>query len=285
MLPISYIKNQLQWIGCFKVEVLRKYLWSPDFNCSFCSDSYWLMDWEDFDTSIPFGVIDNKILILWGIDFHKLPETQKIHFKEYKIKLSDWLKKIETTDFYQAQIEVIFTEPILEVRIYQNYDILNIIWKEKFGYELFKNTTQNIDEIFELCIKYKNIILWSFDNFRSFITDWNILILEWLNIEWLKKHSKNLKIEVKNEYGSNIILKNLINKLNLPLMDSFKLLMNIRNYVDHRTNKKKEKLYLELCNQIWCNKDDYINLYYFLIKKIYDDIKLLIIELKKLNKK
>ena len=79
-------------------------------------------------------------------------------------------------------------------------------------------------------IKYKNIILWSFDNFRSFITDWNILILEWLNIEWLKKHSKNLKIEVKNEYGSNIILKNLINKLNLPLMDSFKLLMNIRNY-------------------------------------------------------
>lgn len=270
MLAINYIKNQLWGIWCFDIEVLRKYLWSPKYDCIFCSDSYWTIKWENFQ--IPFGTIEHKTLILWGIDYQDLPDSDKIHFKDNKINLVNWIEKVETTDFYKGQMECVFTEPILEVSLYQKIDILNNLWDEKIGYKLFKNNSKSIDEILDLSIKYKKIILWSFDDFRSFITDWHILTLEWLDKKLLENHANSLTITIEKDYWSRIILENILIKLEFTKIDSFKILNDVRNYVDHRNNKKKEEIYNQFCNSIWIEKNNYIEIYYYILVKLNNDI-------------
>ena len=104
------------------------------------------------------------------------------------------------TEFYQAQVEIVYTDPIKEVTLYQKYDILNNLWQEKFDCRLFKNESKDIIEILNLCTKYKKIVLSSFDDFRSFITDWNILILEGLDANNLKISAGNAQVEVKNDH-------------------------------------------------------------------------------------
>ena len=46
------------------------------------------------------------------------------------------------TEFYQAQVEIVYTDPIKEVTLYQKYDILNNLWQEKFDCRLFKNESK-----------------------------------------------------------------------------------------------------------------------------------------------
>lgn len=117
-------------------------------------------------------------MILWGIDFNELPEIEKGHFLQNKATLSEYICKVEATDFYQGQVECVFTEPLIEVSIYEKYDILNVLWETNFGYRLFQGKPQSIGDVLDLCVKYKKIVFGSFDDFRSFVTDWNILILE-----------------------------------------------------------------------------------------------------------
>lgn len=278
MLPLWYIKN-LWGIGCFDIEVLRKYLWSPKYTCDFCSDSYGTICSDDFD--IPFGTIDHKVMIMWGMDFHDLPQVEKDHFIQNKVSLADYLEKVEATDFYQWQLECVFTEPIVEVSIYEKYNILNTLWESKFGYKLWKNDLQNIEAILDLCVKYKKIILGSLDDFRSFMIEWNTLILEWLNEKWLKNHASILNITIEKDHWSRIILENILKGLHFPSIYSFKMLMDMRNYVGHRTNEIKQRIYFDLCQQIWCEREDYSKIYYFLIKKLLEEINEVIISFKK----
>lgn len=270
VLPVWYIKS-LWGIGCFDIEVLRKYLWSPKFTCTFCSDSYGTICNGDFE--IPFGTIEHKVVILWGIDFNELPKVEKDHFIQNKVSLTtEYIEKVEFTDFYQWQAECVFTEPILEVSIYEKHDILNALWKERFDYQLWKNDPQNIEEILNLCVKYKKIILGSLEDFRSFIIDWNTLILEWLDIDWLKRHANILNITVQEDHWSRIILENILKWLGLPPVPSFKTLMEMRNYVGHKTNSDKERIYFNLCKKIWCEKEEYTHIYYFLVWKLLEEM-------------
>jgi predicted GIY-YIG superfamily endonuclease len=249
----------------FKKQVLLRYLFEPEYKCEFYSETYGIID--NGKNWVPFGINPNGLVIMWLGDIDtKLGEKEKLYLLSYNVKSDHNIH----SEFYDAQINIIYPEPIKEVSILISKNKLNKIFSEKFGFKLFITEYQDDHSLFEICRKYKKILFNNEDDFKNVINEWNKEIIEDINKEDLKNYLKNINTNVDfNELGSIKLLKEfIINVLNLPdaLLEPYFILYDLRTWADHRVGKDK---FIKAIQELGLDKNaKYIEIYQTLLNKI-----------------
>src|SRR5262249_32678957 len=89
----------------FNNQGLVKYDASPTYRVKFVSPTYGDIITEMFD--IPFGMNRNGKLVMWLGDIAKLPEDEQYYLRSENVASDHSIG----SDFYDGQIECVFTEP------------------------------------------------------------------------------------------------------------------------------------------------------------------------------
>jgi len=89
----------------FNRQVLLKYDASPSYRVKFVSPTYGDIMTEMF--AIPFGINKNGKLVMWLGDIAKLPEEEQYYLRSENVASDHAIG----SDFYDGQIECVFTEP------------------------------------------------------------------------------------------------------------------------------------------------------------------------------
>jgi hypothetical protein len=97
----------------FNKEVLLKYDASPTYRVKFASPTYGeIIQGDSF--SIPFGINKNRRVVMWLGDIAKLPEAEQYYLRSENIDSDHAIG----SEFYDGQIECIFTEPSKEAKLF-----------------------------------------------------------------------------------------------------------------------------------------------------------------------
>jgi len=245
----------------FEKEVLVRYLYDSRYRCEFCSETYGMIYFNG--DSIPFGVNKNGKIIMWLGDVKNLPLKEKIYLLSYNTESDHEIY----SEFYEAQINAAFTEPIKEVEIFIQKSKLNLVFQNKFGFNLFLKSCSEMDELFKLCSKYKKILIGGEDDFKRFISEWNEILIEDLNKKELKKH-----LNMKDEGVRRIkLLEKFIKKV-LGVRENIILpyfvLYDLRIWSDHKECQEKFGLSIQ---RLKINKED-TNNYRLIYQKLVMEI-------------
>jgi hypothetical protein len=115
----------------FKKSVLIKYANSPDYSITFGSKTYGEFR-KGNDYGITFGINKNNKVIMWLGDVAGLPIKEQYHLLAENVQSDHSVG----SDFYDGQIEAIFTEPTLEDSLMES--------RSKFGEDAFKQFGKRI---------------------------------------------------------------------------------------------------------------------------------------------
>lgn len=96
----------------FKKEVLLKYDSSPNYEVKFASRTYGTVYANDFQIS--FGINQNGNVLMWLGDIAELPESEQYYLLSENIESDHSIG----SEFYDGQIECIFTDPSREDRLF-----------------------------------------------------------------------------------------------------------------------------------------------------------------------
>lgn len=115
----------------FNIDVLLKFDNSPDYRISFASKTYGDIKKGD-DYSIAFGINENRKVIMWLGDIATLPENEQYYLRSENV-VSDHSIGCE---FYDGQIECIFTDLSPEDELIKNRSQFHESAYKKFGQRL-----------------------------------------------------------------------------------------------------------------------------------------------------
>lgn len=215
----------------FEKECLVNYFYLPQYKCQLYSETYGTIDHDKFDIS--FGINKNGKVIMWLGDLEKLPEKEQIYLFSCNIDSDHDI----ASEFYDAQINTQFSDPIKEIELLLQKSKIN----KKFGFAIFKNkqAEENVDLIFKKCAKYKRIMFNNEDDFKRIISEWNENLIEDINIDEIKKRiDKEL---LKESLGSIKLLENLIKKIGITenIIYPYYILYDLRIWSDHSNANDK----------------------------------------------
>jgi hypothetical protein len=222
----------------FDIHVLVRYFYDPRYMCEFCSETYGTINCPEdpnyeFDFDFPFGINPNNKVIAWLGDINKL-DPKEIQYLESNNIDSDGNIKSE---FYEAQINAEFTDPIREVELVLFKTKLSKLTTELFGFSLYKTTEQEVSEIIGLCSKFKSIVFNSEDDIKRFLSYWNEELIEDLNLDGLKKVLTDNGVVIdKGNKGLKLLEKFIKNVLNVEenIIAPLYYLYDLRLWADHR---------------------------------------------------
>lgn len=207
----------------FEKECLVNYFYLPQYKCQLCSETYGTIYHDEF--YISFGINKNKKVIMWLGDLEELPENEQKYLFSFNIDSEHDI----ASEFYDSQINTIFSDPIKEIELLLQKSKIN----KKFGFKIFKNKqVENIDLVLEKCAKYKRIMFNNEDDFKRIISEWNENLIEDINIDKIKKRAGK---EFLKELGGIKSLENLIKKLGVTenIIYPYYVLYDLRIWSDH----------------------------------------------------
>lgn len=117
----------------FNATVLNKYSQNPDYKLNLFSDTYGSIIKGD-EINISFGINRTRKVIMWLGDLDLLPENEQHYLRSENIESDHDLY----SEFYDAQLHCVFSEPSLEKRAMHSRASLNNRSKDKFGMELYQ---------------------------------------------------------------------------------------------------------------------------------------------------
>lgn len=123
----------------FNRRVLAKYDASPDYLIQFASPTYGTICSDEFSAS--FGVNKNGLLIMWLGDVAKLPEPEQYYLKSENVPSDHSLG----SEFYDGQIECIFTDPSIEQLVFSARSEFLEACFYRFGAKLAHLDTEVLD--------------------------------------------------------------------------------------------------------------------------------------------
>lgn len=115
----------------FNIEVLLKFDNSPEYRISFASKTYGDIRKGD-DYSIPFGINDNRKVIMWLGDIATLPKNEQYYLRSENIDSDHTIG----SEFYDGQIECIFTDLSPEDELIKTRSEFHESAYKKFGHRL-----------------------------------------------------------------------------------------------------------------------------------------------------
>ncbi|WP_441242081.1 hypothetical protein [Tardiphaga sp. 768_D3_N2_1] len=114
----------------FNRAVLLKYDALPDYSVSFASSTYGNIDGPDF--YISFGINKSGKVIMWLGDIAKLPENEQYYLRSENIPSDHDIG----SEFYDGQIECIFTELTKEKTAFANRSLFLEAAQKRFGVKI-----------------------------------------------------------------------------------------------------------------------------------------------------
>lgn len=183
----------------FNKQVLIRYLYDSRFYCEFASETYGTIGDDTF--SIAFGINKNGSVLMWvGDIMEKIPVLEQFYLLvENKAPEGD-----VASDFYEAQINAVFTEPPLEIRTLNTIEKLNSAFQFKYSCFIYKE--RSIEERIDEARRYKRILMNNMDDFKRFVTELNEIINESTNNNALRSllDSKGIAYE-KGSKGNKLL--------------------------------------------------------------------------------
>ena len=108
-----------------------RYFYDPRYLCEFHSETYGTIRAREFDFA--FGINPNGKVVAWLGDLEKLPASEQ----QYLLSENTESDGNITSEFYDAQINCIFTSPIREIEIILLKTKVSEIFQDRFGFALF----------------------------------------------------------------------------------------------------------------------------------------------------
>ncbi len=224
----------------FNRRVLLKYDASPDYEVRFASPTYGTIVFADGDY-ISFGINNNGRVVMWLGDIAKLPEAEQYYLRSENVASDHAIG----SEFYDGQIECIFTEQPMEKKLFAS--------RSNFLAAFFKRVGTKIahldDEVLELAGSFNPPVVDTDKERRNVADTLNKIYIESFDNAALGKVLKDLGGD-PNKLGSLKRLQSVLERI-LPdedisgLLAPFYILYDLRVAYLHLTSADSSKRLLK----------------------------------------
>lgn len=178
----------------FKKEALIYFMHHPDYELNLFSESYGVFGYKN-QFEVPFGINKNDKLILWLGDLDKLDDNTLRYLEIHNVP-SDHI--LMHTEFYDAQLNVIWSKPIIERQLVnlrnKAYDLL----KSKHGLDIHHLEEEVINALEDI----KKPITYSESEIKPVISALHKILIEAVNKNALKTYYESVVTEKDKNYKS-----------------------------------------------------------------------------------
>jgi hypothetical protein len=219
----------------FNKTVLLKYEASPDYSVRFDSTTYGKVICDTF--SIAFGINKKGRLMMWLGDVAALPESEQYYLKSENVESDHSIG----SEFYEGQIDCIFTEPTKENRLFALRSEFVDACLERFGTKI-----AHLDhEVFNLALEFNAPVVDTEKERRHVADSLNKIYLESLDNAALGSLMKKAGGDPKN-LGSlkrlQAVLEPIAGGADIPkLLSPMYVLYDIRVAYSHLTSTEKSR--------------------------------------------
>ena len=162
----------------FNIAVLNKYSQNPEYKLDLFSATYGSISKGD-EWDIAFGINTNKKVIMWLGDIETLPDNEKYYLRSENVESDHDIH----SEFYDAQIDVQFSEPSPQNALFHLRNNLNRIVESIFGFCLFVFE----GEVSEIIRNLDRPVFWEDKHVGPTIESFNKVFVECINMKELKK--------------------------------------------------------------------------------------------------
>lgn len=247
----------------FDRKALLYFIADPNYIVNIFSETYGNLSKKDhsklytYEWSIPFGFNSNGKLVLWLGDIDTTDEFSQSLLRSFNIS-SDHL--IIDSEFYQAQMNCIFSEPIKEMQI--------IINKKIFVSNILKKYEINLSHLESECLQQEeNInrpIIFNEQSLSATINAFDKILVEGFNLTGLRTLYERLyEVPNNNDYKNWQSIR-LLKEILIKLCDDISLDIDIetiisplyilhdyRIYLDHLlSEREQEKKRMHIANTL-----------------------------------
>lgn len=256
----------------FDKKVFQQFYIDDDYDVNLFSETYGNFAFED-EWNIPFGVNTNNNIVFWLGDLNYLDSQTLNRIKPFNIS-SD--HKIVCSEFWNAQMENIFSKPHREYSLYLKRNELFVLIKEKYSIDL-EHLPQETENLIRL---YRKPITISKNNIKETVGVLHKILIESVSIGELRKlylivssqrDNKDISKLMSIKLYEGILKSKIINNQQLSdLLSPLFILNDLRQYYDHLLPQGKVKALLENLNAKYSisSFDDVTALYETLLTKL-----------------
>ena len=182
----------------FNAAVLNKYAQEPSYQLDLFSDTYGSITKPD-EINIQFGINRSGKVIMWLGDIATLPENEQYYLRSENVDSDHDIY----SEFYDAQIGCVFSEPSIENRVMHARLKLNERCKERFGSELY----QLPGEISRVIEGLHRPLFWEEKHIGPAAESFNRIMVESLNVSMLRQRLEPHipKNDLKNLKGMKLL--------------------------------------------------------------------------------
>lgn len=237
----------------FDRKVLIYFISVPEFEVNIFSETYGSIGRKDpegiypYEWNIPFGFNTNGKLVFWLGDIDDMDEQSRIIIKAFNVE-SDHL--IIDSEFFQAQMNYIFSQPIKEMQIIHNKTMFIENIKKKYNIDLHHLEV----ECEEHTSKIQRPLIYSEQNVSTVINAYDKVLVEGFSVENLRLLYENLYLESERDvryrkWQSIKLIEAILVKLSegldtVPQMDilisPLYILHDYRIFLDHLMSVDKQ---------------------------------------------
>lgn len=258
----------------FNKAVLIKFDNWPNYRISLASKTYGTIIKDD-SFYIPFGINSNKKVIMWLGDIASLPEEEQYYLRSENVPSDHDIG----SEFYDGQIEIVFTEPSLEDALIKARSEMLEFFSKRFGKRISHLEESSLD----LIENFNMPAVFSDKEMKNVIDILNKIFNESLDNVALGHILKERGIEAEN-LGSLKKFQKLL-EVSYPgqkvyeIMSPFFVLYDLRVALLHLQPKENIINILSSARsklKVQEDKNDYETLYKTLLERLkqsYDEIK------------
>lgn len=252
----------------FNISVLNKFSQDPSYKLDLFSETYGNISKES-EWNVSFGVNKNNKVILWLGDIDSLPDSEKYYLRSENISSDHDIQ----SEFYDAQIEVQFSEPSKQSTTFHLRKRLNDFVINDLSFDLYMLE----GEVSEVISNLHRPVFWEDKHVGSVIESFNRVFVESINNKAIKADIKSINVDadVKNKGSLKIFQLWLEVRLNCniasELMCPFYVLYDFRIITCHLQSLDKKADTLKSINsrlEIDENNEDYELIYDTIINKL-----------------
>jgi hypothetical protein len=239
----------------FSKECLINFFYNSQYSCNLCSETYGSISDNNFNIS--FGINKNDKVIFWLCDLKDLPGKERKMLLPFNLDSDHDIN----SEFYDAQINCVFTENISEVQLLLEKSKIN----EKFGFSIFKEEKKDIDNLIKKCGQYKKIMFNGEKDFKWIISELSEELVESIDSASL---INKMEFDNKDKLGSLKLFEKYIKdvcKIKDNLLNSYFILYDLRIWSDHKDGDDKFNASIR---RLGIKNISYKNMYDVLIKEL-----------------
>ncbi|MBD3897188.1 hypothetical protein IEI94_15125 [Halomonas sp. ML-15] len=161
----------------FNLAVLNKYSQHPEYTLNLFSETYGDIrkpgEWD-----IAFGINRHRKVIMWLGDIDRLPENEKYYLRSENVPSDHDIH----SEFYNAQIEVQFSDPSVQSSAFHLRSDLQAFISEKFGYDVYSLN----GEVSGILENIERPVFWEEKHVSAFFNSLNQIFVESISVPGLR---------------------------------------------------------------------------------------------------